>query len=124
MPQILATPSGKHTWGLTGPAVRLGFSRIKGLRQTDVTKIVEAQKHGTFASIEEFHHRTHLSVDAVERLANADYDRYRAAARHAGLLQADGYVERQGQVVHVLALRLHDLTPPLEGHRFRSRDFH
>ncbi|MDW8263650.1 MAG: error-prone DNA polymerase, partial [Phycisphaerales bacterium] len=29
------------------------------------------------------------------------YDRYRPAARHAALLQCDGTVERQGQVVHV-----------------------
>ena len=34
------------------------------------------------------------------------FDRYRAAARHAGLLQCDGYIERQGQVVHIMAKRL------------------
>jgi error-prone DNA polymerase len=45
-------------------------------------------------------------------------------ARHSYLLQADGYVERQGQVVHVMVKRLHDLSSLLEGHHFRSRDFH
>src|SRR5205807_685100 len=30
------------------------------------------------------------------------YDRHRPAARHAMLLQADGYLERQGQVIHVM----------------------
>ena len=244
----------KRTWGLAGPAVRLGFDRIKGMREGDATCIVNCRKQGSFTSVEEFHHRTKLQVDAVERLANADafrslantrrpalwntlaltdeqlplfadaadtvhaagvglpampdgqevmadyattslslkkhpvslvrdelkrrgvstaaqliarrngwikvaglvlirqrpgtasgivfitledetgsmnliikpeiYDQYRAAARHAGLLQADGYVERQGQVVHVMALRMYDLTPMLEGHHFRSRDFH
>ena len=54
----------------------------------------------------------------------AIYDQYRAAARHAQLLQADGYVERQGQVVHVMALKMYDLTSLLDGTRFRSRDFH
>jgi error-prone DNA polymerase len=52
------------------------------------------------------------------------YDRYRPAARHAGLLQADGYVQREGQVVHVLAKRLFDLSHLLAGFRMESRDFH
>ncbi|MDB5296150.1 MAG: dnaE2, partial [Phycisphaerales bacterium] len=60
------------------------------------------------------------------------YDRFRAAARHATLLQADGRVEKQGQVIHVLAYRLHDLTELLADEagpgggtgRFASRDFH
>jgi error-prone DNA polymerase len=52
------------------------------------------------------------------------YERYRAAARHAGLLQADGYLQKQGQVVHVIAKRLFDLSELLQGHEFQSRDFH
>jgi error-prone DNA polymerase len=52
------------------------------------------------------------------------YDRYRPAARHAALLQAEGYVQRQGQVVHVLAKRLFDLSHLISGYELRSRDFH
>jgi error-prone DNA polymerase len=52
------------------------------------------------------------------------YDHYRSAARHAALLQADGYVQRNGQVVHVLAKRLHDLSHLIQGYELRSRDFH
>jgi error-prone DNA polymerase len=52
------------------------------------------------------------------------YDRHRPAARHAMLLQADGYLERQGQVIHVMAKRLFDRSDLLAGHRFKSRDFH
>jgi error-prone DNA polymerase len=52
------------------------------------------------------------------------YERYRVAARHAGLLQADGYLQKQGQVVHVIAKRLFDLSELLQGHEFQSRDFH
>jgi error-prone DNA polymerase len=52
------------------------------------------------------------------------YERYRLAARHAGLLQTDGYLQRQGQVVHVIAKRLFDLSELLQGHEFESRDFH
>jgi error-prone DNA polymerase len=47
------------------------------------------------------------------------YDRCRSAS----LIQADGYVERQGQVQHVMAMRLHDLSELLENCLLRSRDF-
>jgi error-prone DNA polymerase len=52
------------------------------------------------------------------------YERYRKAARHATLLQADGYVQREGQVIHLLAKRLHDRSDLLNGLRQPSRDFH
>jgi len=52
------------------------------------------------------------------------YERYRPAARHAALLQCDGYLERQGQVVHIMAKRLYDLSGLLHGYRLESRDFH
>jgi error-prone DNA polymerase len=52
------------------------------------------------------------------------FERYRPAARHAGLLQADGYVQRQGQVVLIMAKRLFDLSHLLSGYQFASRDFH
>jgi error-prone DNA polymerase len=52
------------------------------------------------------------------------YDKYRSAARIAGLLQADGYLERQGEVIHIMVWRLRDLSHLLAGHRFMSRDFH
>ena len=52
------------------------------------------------------------------------YDAFRPTARHAVLLQCDGYVQRQGQVVHVLARRLFDLSHLLKGYEQRSRDFH
>jgi error-prone DNA polymerase len=52
------------------------------------------------------------------------YDRYRPAARHAALLQCDGYVERQGQVIHVMAKRLFDRSDLIRGYEISSRDFH
>jgi error-prone DNA polymerase len=52
------------------------------------------------------------------------YEKYRPAARHAALLQAEGYVQREGQVVHVLAKRLVDLSHLIAGFELRSRDFH
>jgi error-prone DNA polymerase len=52
------------------------------------------------------------------------YEKYRLAARHAGLLQAEGYVERQGQVIHIMVKRMFDLSSMLAGYQLRSRDFH
>jgi len=52
------------------------------------------------------------------------YDRFRPAARQAALLQCDGCVERQGQVVHVMVRRLIDRSDLLGGLQFSSRDFH
>jgi error-prone DNA polymerase len=251
-----APENGKHTWGLAGPALRLGFRQITGMRQDHVQRLVAARcRHGHFTSIEEFHQVTGLPVTTVKRLAEADafgsigdsrrpavwntlplrdadaplfdsplptphsppptlpempigqevmtdyatlrlslkkhpvaivraslderkiltaaqinqtphgrwvkvaglvlirqrpgtasgivfetiedetgivnlivrpdiYERYRPAARHAALLQCDGYLERQGQVVHIMAKRLFDLSELLHGYRLESRDFH
>jgi error-prone DNA polymerase len=246
---------GKHTWGHGGPALRLGFRQIKGMKEAHGKLIVKARRRlGEFTSIEQFHQATNLPAAAVRKLAEADafssiprkrrealwqtlvlkdepaplfdaidpeprepratlpqmpigqevmadyataglslkrhpvslvreqldergiitaqqlnqlergwvkvaglvlirqrpgtasgivfatledetgivnlilrpdiFDQYRAAARHAAFLQADGYVERQGQVIHVMAKRLHDLGHMLAGYQFRSRDFH
>jgi error-prone DNA polymerase len=54
----------------------------------------------------------------------AIYDRYRRAARHSTLVQADGYVERADKVVHVMALRMTDLSHLIQDTDVRSRDFH
>jgi error-prone DNA polymerase len=254
------SPPYKSTWGHSGPAVRLGFRLIKGLREDHGRQLMAArQRVGRFTSIAHFHRATALPAHAVRRLAEADafgslglsrrqavwqalelkdddaplfahlsdsglstqdsglfslptmplgqevmtdyatttlslkkhpvalvrehlrslkvvtaaqvadmpagrwvkvaglvlirqrpgtasgivfetledetgitnlivrpdvFDRYHSAARHAGLLQADGYVERQGQVVHIMAKRLFDLSHLLHGYQFASRDFH
>jgi error-prone DNA polymerase len=52
------------------------------------------------------------------------YERYRPAARHAHLLEAHGYVQREGQVVHILAKRLFDRSILLTELEVKSRDFH
>ncbi len=52
------------------------------------------------------------------------FERYQPIARHAALMQADGYVERQGQVIHVMAKRLHDRSDLIRGYEFTSRNFH
>ena len=52
------------------------------------------------------------------------WERNRHVARSKIALIAEGTVERQGEVVHVLVRRLHDLSARLANLRHRSRDFH
>jgi error-prone DNA polymerase len=57
-------------------------------------------------------------------LWSAIYERYRLAARHATLLLADGLIQREGKVIHLLARRLTDRTDLIPGVAQKSRDFH
>jgi hypothetical protein len=50
------------------------------------------------------------------------HDRYRAAIRHAMLLQANGGVQRDGQVIHVVAGQLHDLSNVVSHLRFAQEN--
>ena len=52
------------------------------------------------------------------------YERYHRAVRRATLLQVDGIVQREGQVIHILAQRFFDRTSLLQGLHQPSRDFH
>jgi error-prone DNA polymerase len=52
------------------------------------------------------------------------YERYHRVVRRATLLQVDGIVQREGQVIHILAQRFFDRTSLLAGLHQPSRDFH
>jgi error-prone DNA polymerase len=52
------------------------------------------------------------------------YERWGRPTRRAVALLAEGRVERQGEVVHVLTERMADLSAQLEQLRVQSRDFH
>ena len=52
------------------------------------------------------------------------WERERRVARNKIALIAEGHVERQGQVIHVMVRRLHDLSARLANLTHRSRDFH
>ena len=39
-------------------------------------------------------------------------------------MRAEGTIQRQGQIVHVVVRRLYDLTPQLNELTITSRDFH
>ncbi|MFL6654761.1 MAG: OB-fold nucleic acid binding domain-containing protein [Sulfurifustis sp.] len=50
-------------------------------------------------------------------------ERYRRVLTQARLILVDGEVQREGEVIHVVARRLHDRTALLGGVATRSRDF-
>src|SRR2546423_519867 len=51
----------KSGWGHDGPAVRLGFRQIKGMRNEHAARIVEARRrHGNFTSVNALHRLTRL----------------------------------------------------------------
>jgi error-prone DNA polymerase len=52
------------------------------------------------------------------------YKKYRKAARHAVVLLARGRVERQGDVVHVVARTLEEIDLNEQTIKMHSRDFH
>jgi error-prone DNA polymerase len=52
------------------------------------------------------------------------WERYATVARAKVALIADGWIERQGQVVHVQVTRVRDLSKAIAPVRAPSRDFH
>ncbi len=72
----------------------------------------------TFVTLED--ETSHVNLIVWERVATA----YRAALLQARLLEVRGRLQRQGDVLHVIARRLCDLTPWLGELVVVSRDFH
>ena len=62
-------PHGGNTKKL---ALRLGFRQVKGLKETDMTALVEAREAGGYANVEDVHRRSGLKKSVLERLARAD----------------------------------------------------
>lgn len=52
------------------------------------------------------------------------WEKYRQVARHAGLLVAQGVLEKHSGVTHVMVTRMEDRSSLLAGYRVKSRDFH
>ena len=111
-------------WGVTPAALLQSERSYPHGRWTKVAGLVLVrQRPGTasgvvFVTLED-------ETGVVNLILWADvYDRYRKDVRYATLLQADGYVQREGQVVHILAKRLYDRSQLLHGLQQPSRDFH
>lgn len=63
----------KRRWGVGGPALRLGFRQVKGMRQTDAERIVSARRSaGVFESLADMQESAQLETGTLDRLARAD----------------------------------------------------
>jgi len=60
------------TWGLGGPAVRLGIRLVKGISPAQVERIEHAQRDGPFTSVADLAKRSGVSRATLARLAAAD----------------------------------------------------
>jgi error-prone DNA polymerase len=74
-------------------AVRLGLRQVKGLRQADAARLVEARGERPYASVRELWLRAGLSRAALERLAEADCFRSMGLDRRQALWQVRGLDE-------------------------------
>ncbi len=64
--------SDPSSWGLSGPAVRLGMRLVKGISQTQVEGIERAQRERPFTSVADLARRSGASYATLARLAAAD----------------------------------------------------
>ncbi len=62
----------KHTWGFGGPAVRLGFREVKGMRSAEALRIVAAREDRPFKSMTDLWQRSEISASTIRQLADAD----------------------------------------------------
>lgn len=103
------------------PAAKLrslhrGWVRVAGL-------VLIRQRPGTASGV------VFITIEDETGIANLIvtpqvFDDFRPAARHAMFLQVDGVLQRQGDVIHVHARKLHDLGCLLTEFSISSRDFH
>ena len=64
---------GKPSYGLDGPALRLGFRIVKGLSADEIVRLVVSRKtSGPFTSVDDLQRRSRLSAATIDRLAEAD----------------------------------------------------
>jgi error-prone DNA polymerase len=77
-------------------AVRIGLRMIAGLPQVQAEKIVAAQRHARFSSIDDFAARSGVSPSVVTRLARADAFRSCSLDRRTSLWQTLGQERRAG----------------------------
>ena len=76
-----ATPKKKY-------AVRLGFRLVRGLREADILRMMEARKQGPFRSVDDLASRAELERPALTILAGADAFRSLPRDRRGGWWEA------------------------------------
>jgi len=86
--------AASHRWDATFAhpvcAVRLGFSRISGMRETSAARIVEARAKAPFATVEDLAMRAALDAHDLKCLAGADAFLTLAGHRPSAVWEAAG----------------------------------
>ena len=105
-----------ETWGVRGPALRLGLRLIAGLSEAGAGRVVTARSERAFASVADLAHRAKLDQRDLEALADAGALAAVAGHRHEAVWNVAG-VERlpallAGSEFHEEAP---DLPAPTEG---------
>jgi len=105
----VAPAAGLKTWPNGKPVTVAGIVLVRQRPST--------AKGITFVTLEDETGTANLIV------RSGVWKRYRSAAMAATVLLASGPLQRQGQVIHVLATRLEDLSPWMKELAAQSRDF-
>jgi len=93
---LCSSSADPRAWGIDGPAIRLGFRMVKGLKAAHALKLVEERAlNGPFRSIRELRLRTGLSRPALQRLAEADAFGSMGLARREALWQVLGLEQEE-----------------------------
>jgi error-prone DNA polymerase len=107
------------------PAAQLADARLwpHGSRAAVAGMVLVRQRPGTASGI------VFMTLEDETGTANLIvrppvYERYRRAARHGVIVLARGRVERQGEVVHLLAESIESAEQELGGLLVQSHDFH
>ncbi len=109
-------PHAPETWGLHGPALRLGLRMISGLTEAAAKRIVNARAQVPFASVADLAHRTKLDRRDLEALADAGALAQLAGHRHDAVWDVAG-VQRLPALIAGAEFdeRAPDLVAPTEG---------
>jgi error-prone DNA polymerase len=111
-----ADEDAPESWGLRGPALRLGLRMISGLTEAGAKRIVAARAARRFASVADLAHRATLDRGDLEALAEAGALAALAGHRHQAVWSIAG-VERLPALIagSEFLEEAPDLAAPTEG---------
>ena len=99
-----------ETWGVGGPALRLGLRLIAGLSEAGATRLVVARGERPFASVADLAHRAKLDRRDLEALADAGALAALAGHRHEAVWNVAGVERLPGLIA---SSEFHEEAPDL-----------
>ncbi len=101
---------------------------VRGLAAVDAARIVAARADHPFDSIDDMWRRASVSAASLVDLAEADpflpsLDVQRRDAFGSSMMAINGRIQREGEVVHLIAQQLFDLSGDLSALADRDGEF-